>query len=103
MSGPAERHGSTTQPADDRESAPVASKTYDLRQNRAACFVAFGVQGFSFSLLVSRVPAIQKHLAIDDGTLSILLAVVPIVAGVGSVLAGLAMRWMTSSLLLRIA
>jgi MFS family permease len=76
---------------------------YDLRQNRVATFVFFGVQGLAFSLLVSKVSVIQDQLHLDDGTLSVLLAVVPILAGVGSVLAGLAMRWTTSATLLRIA
>lgn len=81
----------------------MASTTYDPRRNRLAVFVVFGVQGFAFSLLVSRVPALQKQLGLDDGTLSILLAVVPIVAGIGSVLAGYLTRWVSSSVLLRIA
>lgn len=79
------------------------AQRFDLRQNRVATFVFFGVQGLAFSLLVSKVSVIQKQLHLDDGTLSILLAVVPVLAGVGSVLAGLAMRWTTSATLLRIA
>ncbi|MEY9933425.1 MFS family permease [Catenulispora sp. GP43] len=74
-----------------------------LTRNRIATFVFFGVQGFAFSLLTSKVSVIQKQLHVDDGTLSILLALVPILAGVGSVLAGLAMRWTTSAAVLRIA
>ena len=76
---------------------------FDLRQNRVATFVFFGVQGFAFSLLVSKVSVIQKQLHVDDGTLSILLAVVPVLAGIGSLLAGVAMRWTSSATLLRIA
>ena len=74
-----------------------------LTRNRVATFVFFGVQGFAFSLLTSKVSVIQKQLHVSDGTLSILLALVPILAGVGSVLAGLAMRWTTSAAVLRIA
>jgi MFS family permease len=83
--------------------ASTSSARFDLRQNRIATFAFFGVQGFAFSLLVSKVSVIQKQLHLDDGTLSILLAVVPILAGVGSLLSGMAMRWMSSSALLRIA
>ena len=61
------------------------------------------MQGFAFSLLTSKVSVIQKQLHVDDGTLSILLALVPVLAGVGSVLAGAAMRWTTSAAVLRIA
>ncbi|OLE21936.1 MAG: hypothetical protein AUG49_20645 [Catenulispora sp. 13_1_20CM_3_70_7] len=74
-----------------------------LTRNRMATFVFFGVQGFAFSLLTSKVSVIQKQLHLDDGTLSILLAVVPVLAGVGSVLAGTAMRWTTSAAVLRVA
>lgn len=74
-----------------------------LARNRTATFVFFGVQGFAFSLLTSKVSVIQKQLHVDDGTLSVLLALVPILAGVGSVLAGLAMRWTTSATVLRAA
>ena len=79
------------------------AQRFDLRQNRAATFVFFGVQGLAFSLLVSKVSVIQDQLHLDDGTLAILLAVVPVLAGVGSVLAGVAMRWTTSATVLRIA
>lgn len=79
------------------------TQRFDLRQNRVATFVFFGVQGLAFSLLVSKVSVIKDQLHLDDSTLSVLLAVVPILAGVGSVLAGLAMRWTTSATVLRIA
>ncbi|GAA2034965.1 MFS transporter [Catenulispora yoronensis] len=75
----------------------------ELTRNRVATFVFFGVQGFAFSLLTSKVSVIQTQLGLSDGTLSILLAVVPVLAGVGSVLAGTAMRWTTSATVLRIA
>jgi MFS family permease len=81
----------------------TARAQFDLRQNRMATFAFFGVQGFAFSLLVSKVSVIQKQLHLDDGTLSILLAVVPVLAGGGSLLAGLAMRWTSSSAVLRVA
>ena len=74
-----------------------------LSRNRAAIFVFFGVQGFAFSLLTSKVSVLQKLLHLDDGTLAIVLAVVPVLAGVGSVLAGAAMRWTTSATVLRVA
>lgn len=75
----------------------------ELTRNRVATSVFFGVQGFAFSLLTSKVSVIQKQLHLDDGTLAVLLAVVPVLAGVGSLLAGAAMRWTTSAAVLRIA
>jgi MFS family permease len=63
--------------------------------------VAFGAQGFSFAVLTSEVANIQSRLKIDDGTLSILLAVVPVIAGVGSVTAGFLVGKHSSSGVLR--
>jgi len=79
------------------------SELPDLTRNRVATFVFFGVQGFAFSLLTSKVSVIQTQLDLSDGTLSILLAVVPVLAGLGSVLAGAAMKWTNSAVVLRIA
>jgi MFS family permease len=79
------------------EIAPV------LRRARVAGLVAFGAQGFAFSLLTSEVANIQSRLGINDGTLSILLAVVPVIAGVGSVAAGFLVGRHSSSGVLRVA
>jgi MFS family permease len=75
--------------------------TETLRRARGATFVAFGAQGFAFGALTSEVANIQSRLKIDDGTLSILLAVVPVIAGVGSVLAGVLVGKFSTSVVLR--
>jgi MFS family permease len=75
----------------------------ELRRARGAGFVAFGAQGYAFSVLTSEVANIQSKLRIDDGTLSILLAVVPVIAGVGSVTAGFLVGRHSSSVVLRYA
>ena len=75
----------------------------ELRRARGAGFVAFGAQGYAFSVLTSEVANIQSKLKIDDGTLSILLAVVPVIAGVGSVTAGFLVGRHSSSVVLRYA
>jgi MFS family permease len=75
----------------------------ELRRARGAAFVAFGAQGYAFSVLTSEVANIQSRLKIDDGTLSILLAVVPVIAGVGSVVAGFLVGRHSSSVVLRYA
>jgi MFS family permease len=74
----------------------------ELRLARAAVFVAFAAQGVSFSLLVSRVPTLQKQVHANDTMLAVLLAVVPIVAGVGSVLTGVVVQRYSSSQVLRV-
>ncbi|MEU6826154.1 MFS transporter [Streptomyces atriruber] len=56
-----------------------------LRRGRASLAFAFLVQGVTFALLVTRIPAIQDRYAISDGLLPVFLAAVPILAGVGSV------------------
>jgi MFS family permease len=88
---------------DASASKPAARSVIDpvLRRARGATFVAFAAQGFAFSALTSEVANIQSRLKIDDGTLSILLAVVPVIAGVGSVLAGFLVGKYSSSVVLR--
>ncbi|MFI7317609.1 MFS transporter [Streptomyces venezuelae] len=56
-----------------------------LRRGRASLAFAFLVQGVTFALLVTRIPAIQDRYGISDGLLPVFLAAVPILAGVGSV------------------
>ncbi|WP_327354272.1 MFS transporter [Streptomyces sp. NBC_01304] len=56
-----------------------------LRHGRASLAVSFFVQGVTFALLVTRIPAIQDRYGISDGLLPAFLAAVPILAGVGSV------------------
>ncbi|MEV5680145.1 MFS transporter [Streptomyces sp. NPDC052164] len=56
-----------------------------LRHGRASLALSFLVQGVTFALLVTRIPAIQDQYGISDGLLPVFLAAVPILAGVGSV------------------
>jgi MFS family permease len=90
---------------DASASKPAARPVIDatLRRARGATFVAFGAQGFAFAALTSEVANIQSRLKIDDGTLSILLAVVPVIAGVGSVSAAALVGKFSSSVVLRYA
>lgn len=59
--------------------------TDELRRGRASLALSFLVQGATFALLVTRIPAIQDRYGISDGLLPVFLAAVPILAGVGSV------------------
>ncbi|MFE6668323.1 MFS transporter [Streptomyces sp. NPDC057697] len=56
-----------------------------LRHGRASLTLSFFVQGVTFALLVTRIPAIQDQYGISDGLLPVFLAAVPILAGAGSV------------------
>ncbi|MFK0228504.1 MFS transporter [Streptomyces sp. NPDC090303] len=56
-----------------------------VRRGRGALAVSFFVQGVTFALLVTRIPAIQDQYGISDGLLPAFLAAVPILAGVASV------------------
>ncbi|MEU8531235.1 MFS transporter [Streptomyces sp. NPDC048629] len=56
-----------------------------LRGGRRSLAVSFFVQGVTFALLVTRIPAIQDQYGISDGLLPVFLAAVPILAGVASV------------------
>ncbi|WP_306326139.1 MFS transporter [Streptomyces venezuelae] len=57
-----------------------------LRRGRGSLAVSFFVQGVTFALLVTRIPAIQDRYGISDGLLPAFLAAVPILAGVASVI-----------------
>ncbi|MFD7324942.1 MFS transporter [Streptomyces sp. NPDC059875] len=56
-----------------------------LRRGRGSLAVSFFVQGVTFALLVTRIPAIQDRYGISDALLPVFLAAVPILAGVASV------------------
>ncbi|MFJ4920224.1 MFS transporter [Streptomyces sp. NPDC088725] len=55
------------------------------RHGRTSLALSFFVQGVTFALLVTRIPAIQDHYGISDALLPAFLAAVPVLAGVGSV------------------
>lgn len=56
-----------------------------LSRGRGALGFSFFVQGVTFALLVTRIPAIQHEYGITDGLLPAFLAAVPILAGLSSV------------------
>ncbi|GLI01039.1 MFS transporter [Phytohabitans aurantiacus] len=53
----------------------------------SALHYIFLAQGACFATLVSRIPAMRDRFAIDDLRLGVVLAVVPLIAGVGSLAA----------------
>lgn len=58
------------------------------RHIRAAVSGAYFVQGLCFATVLSQVPALKEKFGFTDDDLTLVLAAVPIVAGVGSLLAG---------------
>ncbi|PVE10822.1 MFS transporter [Streptomyces scopuliridis] len=73
-----------------------------LRHGRLSLALSFFVQGVTFALLVTRIPAIQDRYGISDALLPAFLAAVPVLAGVGSVITeklvarvrpGVVLRW----------
>ncbi len=71
-----------------------------MNVQRLAVSTAFFCQGFAFATLITRIPAIQDRFGFSEGGLAMILAAVPIVAGVGSVVAGLlAVRYHSAAVL----
>ncbi|MEV8512627.1 MFS transporter [Dactylosporangium sp. NPDC051484] len=71
------------------------------RRARVAVAGAYFVQGFCFAGLLTQVAALQRKFGFDDTQLSLVLLAVPVVAGVGSVVAGLLSARLGSSPVLR--
>jgi MFS family permease len=72
------------------------------RRARIAVAVAYFVQGFCFAALLTHVSVLQSTFGFSDGELSLVLLAIPVVAGVGSVLAGLGAGRFGSAPVLRI-
>ena len=71
-----------------------------LRRHRGAAALAFAAQGGVFITLTTRLPDIQDTWHISTGNLSLLMLMMVLLAGAGSVLAeSLAARWTSASLL----
>jgi MFS family permease len=63
---------------------------------------AYLVQGMCFAALLTQVPALQQKFAFSEAGLSLVLLAVPLVAGLGSVLAGVAAGRLGSATVLRV-
>jgi MFS family permease len=73
------------------------------RRARFGVAGAFFVQGLCFATLVTHVPALKEKFHFSDLQLTLILAAVPIVAGVGSLLAGALAPRLGSGPVLRVA
>ncbi|MEU5880273.1 MFS transporter [Spirillospora sp. NPDC047279] len=73
------------------------------REARSSTYAAFAIQGLCFASLVTQVPQIQKTHHLSDATLSLVLLMVPLIAGVGSVLSGFLFARLGSGPVLRVS
>jgi len=81
----------------------MAAPTPALRRTRLAVAAGFFLQGLVFAAIVTQVPALKDKIGLSDGDVTILLVVVAVVSGVGSVFAGLVAERRTSAVALRTA
>lgn len=72
------------------------------RRARIAASGAFAVQGLCFAGVLAQVPALRDRFGFDELQLSLILLAVPVVAGVGSLLAGALAKRTGSGILLRV-
>ena len=74
-----------------------------MRSARRSCFAAFGIQGFGFASLITRLPTIKARFDLSDYEVLAVLGTVAGLAGLGSVLAGYAAARWGSAAVLRLA
>jgi MFS family permease len=72
-------------------------------RTRVAISAAYFVQGLAFAAVLTQVPVLQDKFGFTNGQLAVILFAVPVAAGVGSVLAGLAAERVGSAAVLRVA
>ena len=70
---------------------------------RRALLLVFLAQGCCFATLIASIPALQDRFALDEMRLGIVLAVVPLIAGAGSLLADRIARRAGVTTVLRLA
>ncbi len=78
-----------------------AARGYQDPSTRRAIAAIYFIQGLCFAALLTQVPTLQEKFGFTELQLSGLLLTVPVVAGVGSALAGLAAARVGSALVLR--
>ncbi|GAA2861080.1 MFS transporter [Streptosporangium fragile] len=73
------------------------------RRARVATWAAFFVQGLCFATLLTHVIDLQHKFELSDGDLTLVLLLVPVIAGVGSGAAGLLTSRYGSAAILRVS
>ncbi len=77
------------------------TSTAEDRRARSAGAAGFFTQGFVFISLTTRLPTVQDHWGYSDTTLSLLLLMMVLLAGLGTVLAETACKRVDSAVILR--
>lgn len=85
--------------------APPPQPSVNARDRwaRVCASAFFAIQGLSFAAVISQVTPFRDKYGLDETQLTVTLAAVPVVAGVGSVLAGMLAPRIGSGAVLRIA
>jgi MFS family permease len=73
------------------------------RSGRIATAAAYSVQGLCFAVVVTRVSVLQDKFHLSNGQLTLVLLIVPLIAGVGSVISGPLAARLGSATVLRVA
>jgi MFS family permease len=81
----------------------AAGPDLEARRARRSCFAAFGIQGFGFASLITRLPTIKDRFELSDYQVLAVLGTVAVLSGLGSVLAGYAAARWGSGVVLRLA
>jgi len=63
----------------------MAAPRQALRRTRLAVAAGFFLQGLVFAAIVTQVPTLKEKIGLGDGDVTILLVVVAVVSGFGSV------------------
>src|SRR5699024_8244746 len=80
----------TPQPAPTPgRAAPGAVRRGSDRRCRAGVSAAFGLQGFTLSMLLTLLPQFRDHLDLSDGIIVAVVVLASVIAGIGSILAEL--------------
>lgn len=74
-----------------------------MTRTRAAISAGFFLQGFVFAAIVTQTPRQQDRFGFDEGVVTLILVLVAVVSGVGSVLAGLVAERRDSALAFRLS
>ncbi len=84
--------------------ATTGRRPVTARDRRARIFASadFAVQGLCFAAVITQVPKLQDKFHLSDGQLTIVMASVPFVAGLGSIVAGILAPRTGSAFVLRI-
>ncbi len=67
----------------------MSPESADLRRTRIAVAAGFFLQGLVFAAILTQIPGIQDKIGLDDGDVTLVSLIVAVLAGLGSVLAGL--------------